>query len=319
MATLTTPDGLPLAAEILLRQIADNIAEMLWTVDLSTGQITYTNPAFKEFWGLGAAALQGAPWKWLETLLHRVQGPDQSAVRSLHRGSTQQSLEFGVRGGEGRVCRLRQRVLPLHGRSGEVLRVVHLANDITWQQETTSRLRAEISRRTDSEAQYRAVVEHITEGVLITDSQRILHTNPQALKLMGLTEDSARACVFADCIQPADRERVQNYLQRTARGLPVPDDCHFQLAHSGAEPRWIEVRAVPFQWQGKMATLHCLTDATRERLAERQLQEVLVGARHGLAPAATGSAGTPGSGASAVHASAQQAAPGATAARPLPD
>ena len=37
------------------------------------------------------------------------------------------------------------------GPAGELLRVTHIARDVTWQLDTTARLRAEISRRTDAE------------------------------------------------------------------------------------------------------------------------------------------------------------------------
>lgn len=282
------PVAVPLPGELLLRQIASSIAEMLWSVDPANGVLTYTNPAFERFWGASAASLNAAlhaaapptqPWHWLETLLLQVEPADRPAVRHLHLAAVQlpagHTLDYDARTGSGKRAQLRQRVVPVQGPAG-TLRVIHLASDLTWQHDTTSRLRAEISRRTDSEAQYQAVVENVNQGILITAAGRILYANPKALQLIELDDGTARSRPFIEFIHPEDRERVLGNHMRRMRGEPVENYYHFRVAHGGMTPRWLEISAVLFQWQGQTATLNFLTDVTQKRQAEQDMQSALL-------------------------------------------
>ncbi|MES2943135.1 MAG: ATP-binding protein [Pseudomonadota bacterium] len=272
----STPLVTPVAGELLLRQIAANIEEMLWSWDPQSGSITYTNPAFETFWGLNAASLAGQPWKWLE----KVAPSERDKVRQLQLGGlgigTGQTMDYSVTRLSGETARLRQRVLPVHSPSGKLLRIIHLANNITWQMDTTSRLRAEITRRTDSEAKYQAVVENVNEGILITAAGRILYANPKALQLIGLDEATAKSKPFIEFIHLEDRERVLNNHLRRMRGEQVENYYHFRVVHHDIDTRWLEISAVLFKWQGEAATLNFLTDVTIKRQAEQDMRNALV-------------------------------------------
>jgi PAS domain S-box-containing protein len=278
--TPPAPLATPLPGEVLLRQIASNIEEMLWSLDPQNGRITYTNPAFERFWGLSAATLTGQPWQWLEPLLDKVDDRDRNDVRQLFKSSsgkaTGQTLDYSVTPGKGKTARLRQRVMPVLGSSGQVLRVIHLASNITWQLDTTTRLRAEITRRTDSEAKYQAVVENVNEGILITATGRILYANPKALQLIGVDEPTAKSRPFIEFIHLEDRERVLGNHMRRMRGEPVENYYHFRVAHGAIGIRWLEISAVLFQWQGEPATLNFLTDVTAKRQAEQDMHTALL-------------------------------------------
>ena len=261
---------------MLLRQIAGNINEMLWSWDPQTGRITYTNPAFEAFWGLDAGALGDQPWQWLE----RVDAPDRENVQRLQLGGpgvvAGQTLDYSVKRASGEAARLRQRVIPMHDASGKLLRIIHLASDITTQLDTASRLHAEITRRTDSEAKYQAVVENVNEGILITAAGRILYANPKALQLIGLDEATAKSRPFIEFIHPDDRERVLSNHMRRMRCEQVENYYHFRVAHGNTDTRWLEISAVMFEWQGKPATLNFLTDVTLKRQAEQDMQNALL-------------------------------------------
>ena len=265
----------PLLGEVLLRQIAANINEMLWSWDPQTARITYTNPAFEAFWGISASALITQPWKWLE----QVEANDRESVQQLQLGGqgmvAGQTLDYNVGRASGESARLRQRVIPVRDASGKLLRIIHLASNITSQLDTTSRLRAEISRRTDSEAKYQAVVENVNEGILITAAGRILYANPKALQLIGLDDDTAKSRPFIEFIHLEDRERVLNNHMRRMRGEQVENYYHFRVAHGNTDTRWLEISAVMFEWQGKPATLNFLTDVTLKRQAEQDMQNAL--------------------------------------------
>ena len=274
-ALATAQEGPRLAAalpgEALLRQIAANIDAMLWSVDPHGGRITYTNPAFEAFWGQSAQSLEGDPWKWLA----QVEAEDRERVGSLQLSATKSTEEYRVLRPSGETARLSQRALPVYGPAGELLRIIHLATNITWQLDTTKRLRAEIGRRTDSETKYRAVVENVSEGILITANGRILYANPKTLQLMGVDEETALSVPFAGFIHPDDRGRVMNNHIRRLRGEPVENHYQFRIQDVHGTVRWLEISAVIFEWQGSPATLNFLIDVTDKRQAEQEMINAL--------------------------------------------
>jgi PAS domain S-box-containing protein len=261
----------PGEALVLLRQIASNIDAMLWSWDPRDGRITYTNPAFEAFWGLSADTLADTPWQWLE----QVDPVDRARVRELQTSPLKRSEEYKVNRPQGGVARLSQRALPMHGPSGQLLRIIHLATNITWQMDTSKQLRVEIGRRNDSEAKYRAVVENVSEGILVTAAGRILYANPKALELTSLDEETARSRPFIEFIYPDDREKVLNNHMKRLRGELVENHYQFRVQHSQSITRWLEISAVMFEWEGARATLNFLTDVTLKRQAEEDMRKAL--------------------------------------------
>jgi PAS domain S-box-containing protein len=258
-------------ALVLLRQIASNIDAMLWSWDPQDGRISYTNPAFEAFWGMSADTLADTPWQWLQ----QVDPADRERVRALQTSPLKRIEEYKVNRPKGGIARLSQRALPMHGPSGQLLRVIHLATNITWQLDTSKQLRVEIGRRTDSEAKYRAVVENVSEGILVTAGGRILYANPKALELTALDEETAMSRPFIEFIHPDDREKVLNNHMKRLRGELVENHYQFRVQHAQSITRWLEISAVMFEWEGARATLNFLTDVTLKRQAEEDMRKAL--------------------------------------------
>ncbi|MDB5964046.1 MAG: domain S-box protein, partial [Polaromonas sp.] len=232
---------------------------------------TYTNPAFEAFWGTDAETLADRPWQWLE----QVDPADRSRVQQLQTSASTRSEDYRVRR-EGRdVARLSQRALPMHSPSGRLLRIIHLATNITWQVDTSKQLRVAIDSRNDSEAKYRAVVENVSEGILITAAGRILYANPKALEFTSLDEATATSRPFIEFIHPDDRDMVLDNHLRRMRGEAVENHYQFRVQYAGSATRWLEISAVAFEWQGAPATLNFLTDVTLKRQAEQDMLKAL--------------------------------------------
>jgi PAS domain S-box-containing protein len=175
------------------------------------------------------------------------------------------------------VARLSQRALPMHGPSGQLLRVIHLATNITWQTgHHQAAERVEIGRRTDSESKYRKVVENVSEGILVTAAGRILYANPKALELTALDEETAKSRPFIEFIHPDDREKVLGNHMKRLRGETVENHYQFRVQHSQSITRWLEISAVMFEWEGtpRHAQLPDGRD-DRKRQAEEDMRKAL--------------------------------------------
>lgn len=270
-------------------QLAQHIEEMLWVWDPGSGKITYTNPAFEHFWGFGAATLPSP-----EALLQTMHPDDRHRLRKRHanlgRGTlAEYTEEYRISKpsatGTPRRARttwLRERAFAVTGPDGKLMYVTHVASDVTWQLDTTAQLRAEISLRADAEralaesdGMYRAVVENVSEGILVTSGGHIKYCNRAGLALTGNDEQTALSRSFVEFIHPDDRPMVlQNHLRRM-RGEVVNTRYQFRVLHRDGSVRWVEISGVPFEWQNEPATLNFLTDVTERRQVEQEMRNAL--------------------------------------------
>jgi PAS domain S-box-containing protein len=119
------------------------------------------------------------------------------------------------------------------------------------------------------------VVENVNEGIIITAGGRILYSNPRALELTGLDEETVKSRPFIEFIHPDDREMVLGNHIRRLRGEVVENRYHFRAIHVTGDIRWLETSAVMFEWQGAPATLNFLTDVTLKRQVEQDIRTAL--------------------------------------------
>ena len=138
-----------------------------------------------------------------------------------------------------------------------------------------SRRKAAERALAESEAKYRTVVENVNEGILVTAGGRILYSNPKALALTGLDEQTAMSRPFIEFIHEDDRERVINNHMRRLRGEDVENHYQFRVIHRSGQVRWLEISAVVFEWQNAPATLNFLSDVTERRQIEEDVRAAL--------------------------------------------
>jgi PAS domain S-box-containing protein len=229
MSATTPPPAAspPRLGEEWLVQVAESIDEMLWVWDPRTQQVTYSNAAFERFWGFGAVGLTPGP----QTLMERVHADDRARLAQARllltsvssRGYTE---EFRITQpprpsdtvAHSRTAWLRESAFPVRGPGGELLRVTHIARDVTWQLDTTARLRAEISRRTDAErnlsdatARLQALIATANDAVVTIDPQsQIIDWNHAAERMFGWTRVEAIGQTLTELIIPPVHRHMHN-------------------------------------------------------------------------------------------------------------
>jgi PAS domain S-box-containing protein len=217
----------PRLGEEWLVQVAENIDEMLWVWDPRTQQVTYCNAAFERFWGFGAVGRSSGP----QTLMDLVHPDDQARLgqaRALltHPTARGYTEEFRITQPprptdtvmQSRTAWLRESAFPVLGPGGELLRVTHIARDVTWQLDTTARLRAEISRRTDAErslsdatVRLQALIATANDAVVTIDAQsQIIDWNNAAERMFGWTRVEAIGQTLTQLIIPAVHRPMHN-------------------------------------------------------------------------------------------------------------
>jgi PAS domain S-box-containing protein len=112
-------------------QIADNIQEALWLLELQPTQpphITYFNPAYDRILGLNAEARKNP-----QLLLERVYDEDRDTVRvGLERRlSAIHDMEYRIIHPDGKTRCIRERTIPIRNEQGVVYRIAGISEDIT--------------------------------------------------------------------------------------------------------------------------------------------------------------------------------------------
>jgi signal transduction histidine kinase len=149
-------------------------------------------------------------------------------------------------------------------------------------EEMRQRLLATTSELQRREAESRAVLEGIVEGVLAVDGERrITYLNPQAARLLGVREDEARGRFCGDLLRPepaADRPCAERCPIVHARGRGTTRALE-RLRPAGAAPRTAVVTSAPPSGRFQVVVLR---DETQEETGRRERDAILANLTHEL-------------------------------------
>ena len=118
------------ASEARFRELAENINEVLWTVDDETHGVLYMSPAYARIWG------QTAPTGDLAGIdrIEHVHEADRATTREAFTSGAAQGLfdvEYRVVHPDGQLRWIHDRGFPVTDSEGRVRRIVGIAEDIT--------------------------------------------------------------------------------------------------------------------------------------------------------------------------------------------
>jgi PAS domain S-box-containing protein len=121
------------------RELAENINEVLWTVDADTHKVLYMSPAYRRIWGQAVAS---ADLAGIDRFEH-VHPDDQLGVRQAFttgavRGTF--DIEYRVVHPDGELRWIHDRGFPVTDSDGQVRRVVGIAEDMTGRRQLEQQL-----------------------------------------------------------------------------------------------------------------------------------------------------------------------------------
>ncbi|MDD4903283.1 MAG: response regulator [Candidatus Bipolaricaulis sp.] len=135
---------------------------------------------------------------------------------------------------------------------------LHLEDEVT---RTAGELRA-------SEARYRAVVEHAAEAIFIAQDGVLPFVNAAATAISGYSADDLRTRPFAELLYPDDRASVLDAYARQLGGGEAPELDELRMVRADGKVRWLRLRSVSINWEGRPALLNVARDVTERKVAE---------------------------------------------------
>ncbi|MDZ4779258.1 MAG: PAS domain-containing protein [Planctomycetia bacterium] len=192
------------------RQLAENIDEVFWMIDLPDGKLSYVGPALERIWGIAPLALTEQRREWPP----QVHPEDAAAVRAAldkipDRGGFE--LEYRIVRGDGSVRWIRDRGFAVRDASGKPYRVAGLAEDITDQRDRQQR---------ELQTQRLAAIGEAMTG-LAHESRNALQRSQAGLEMLAKrVKDKPDAEAILGEIQQSQRHLHRLYEE--VRGYAVP-------------------------------------------------------------------------------------------------
>ncbi|MGH9406664.1 MAG: two-component regulator propeller domain-containing protein [Terriglobia bacterium] len=165
------------ASEQRFRQLAENIREVFWVLDVDAGKISYVSPAYRSLWGRACESLYEDPSSWLETV-HPDDRPAAAARMNASRSGVPCNVEYRVVSSHGSQRWISDRSFPVKDETGRTYRVVGIAEDVTELKDAE-----EILRRSHDE------MEHLVEKRTL----ELTRTNAELKAAKEIAEAASRA------------------------------------------------------------------------------------------------------------------------------
>jgi PAS domain S-box-containing protein len=166
------------ASEEKFRQLADNIREVFWMSNADRSKFIYVSPAFEHIWGQPCSTLYTSPGKWIEFL--HPDDRERVMESTLTKSPAREYDEiYRIIRPDGSIRWIEDRAFPIYDASGNLYRIVGIADDITKRKEALDSL-------AESEARKRAIMQAALDCIITIDHEgRIIELNSAAEKIFA--------------------------------------------------------------------------------------------------------------------------------------
>lgn len=126
-----------------------------------------------------------------------------------------------------------------------------------------------------SEERYRAVVEHVDEGMIVILDGRVAYSNGRAAEIAGMSVEDMREIGFLHRVHPDDHSLVSERQKKRLAGEDVPSRYELRLLLPDGAIRWIGISVSVVPWDGKQAILTFFSDISERKSLESRLRDTL--------------------------------------------
>ncbi|MBJ7256761.1 MAG: PAS domain S-box protein [Akkermansiaceae bacterium] len=198
-------------SEERFRELAENIREVFWATDSAKEQMVYVSPAFETIWGRTCASLYASPHSWLEA----IHPEDLEMVKQSSKFQAEGTYDIVYRiiRPDGGIRWIHDQAFPVRNSSGELVRFVGTAEDITQRHQLEEKLRQ--SQKMDAFGQLAGGVAHDFNNMLT-----VILGNAELLQLDEVSPQQQQ--LLQEITKASDRaSNLTQQLLTFSRQLPV--------------------------------------------------------------------------------------------------
>jgi len=141
------------------------------------------------------------------------------------------------------------------------------ALNITLQEQ----IKEQTQRIRSSEEQYRLLVEHVPDIILVHQDGKLLYVNPEATRMMGYSDEELIGTHLLIYVPAEYHGIIINAIRHRMEGKEVMP-YEIEILSKEGERRRVVVRGTKIQYKGTPASLNVLTDITERKRIEDQLR-----------------------------------------------
>jgi PAS domain S-box-containing protein len=119
----------------------------------------------------------------------------------------------------------------------------------------------------------RLLLDNTSEGIAIVQDGVMKLVNRSLLRLIDYSEHELTYRPFLDFVHPDDRQMVAERHVRRLKGEEVPSGYPVRIVNKHGSTRWMEVKTLLLDWDGRPAALAFLNDVTERKKIEEDLLE----------------------------------------------
>jgi PAS domain S-box-containing protein len=247
-------------SQAVFRQLAENVREVFWVVDLQPYRIVYVSPAYEEIWGRSCQSLYEQPLSWLDSIAAEDRPGVLAAFERQGRGEETREA-YRIARPDGAVRWVWDRAFPIRDAQGRVWRVAGIAEDITERKQAEEQLR-------ESEERLHRFFEAAFEGIAIHDEGVILDANESLAAMFGYPLDGIVGKHVLDLATPETRAGVLRHL---ADGEEVPYEATGLRRDGSTFPGEVCGKGIPYH--GRTVRVTAVRDISERKRSEAKLQE----------------------------------------------
>ena len=129
------------------------------------------------------------------------------------------------------------------------------------------------ARLQESDQKYRFVVDNALSGVFVLQDGRYTYVNERAAHIVKRSKQALLNSSFLEFVHPDDREACVHRINIREQGGKTDELLEHRIIDGTGEVKWIEVRGISVEWEGRHGSMCFVNDITERKLAEEKLKE----------------------------------------------
>lgn len=249
------------------RELAENIEEVFWISNQTGDVLHYVSPAFETIWGRSCESLYENPMLWLEAIHEEDRAQVREAMANQREGF---NAEYRVVRPDGSLCWIADRGTVIRDDTGEVVRVMGTARDIT------RRKQAELALR-ESEQRFQAISSAVSDVLWEWDLRsNTLWWSADVTVLLGCEAGELKTPEdWNPWLHPDDRARVYHDVRQAISDRQKYWETEYRVVRRDGQVRHVEdhscllldLEGTPTRMVGG------LSDVTERKRHQQQLRE----------------------------------------------
>ncbi|HEX5674080.1 MAG TPA: diguanylate cyclase, partial [Azonexus sp.] len=252
--------------------LLENIAHVVYRLDLVSGRFEYISGAASKLFGLELDAIRDAGVNLVSA--HMLPGDYESAMERIREAAagrpgqrTVLSVDYRLIGADGRLRHCHDSMIFEVDPDGRPMVACGVVVDVSEQIIAADAMR-------EKEAQFRATMEAAQVGIFLLQDDLFRYVNPFLANLLGYSESELVGHLSPlDLIVPEQRDMVREKIRQRAAGEPgTPYELTGVRKDGSTLP--VMILGSPTTFEGRPASVGTLLDISAQKEAEMRVREL---------------------------------------------